>query len=152
MEEGKEGNHMGLPLRIGVGGSHPHLNLPPSRRPLRNPSISLTTAPITLTLILSQDGRGDKRGGYDGYAKVSIKREEVRAGVGCCSRDIRFSFSRFFWGAETSGFSCVIWDSFVVVVETNGGFYRKDYGRWGRVCKGLLLSWELGCMFRLQVG
>ena len=37
-----------------------------------------TTSPITLTLILSQDGRGDKRSGDDGYANVSIKGEEVR--------------------------------------------------------------------------
>ena len=43
-------------------------------RPLCDVTISITTTPITLTLILSQDGRGDKRGGYDGYAKVSIKR------------------------------------------------------------------------------
>ena len=32
---------------------------------------NLTATPITLTLILSQDGRGDKRGGDGGYAKVS---------------------------------------------------------------------------------
>ena len=62
---------------VGFGGN-PHLNLPPSRRPLRNFPVSPTTSPITLTLILSQDGRGDKRDGYDGYAKVSVEGEEVR--------------------------------------------------------------------------
>ena len=55
-------------------------NLSPSRRPLRNSSISPTTTPITLTLILSQDGRGDKRDGYNGYAKVSVKGEGIREG------------------------------------------------------------------------
>ena len=62
-------------IKYGAGS-----NLPPSRRHLRNPSINPTSAPTTLTLILSQDGRGDKRGGDGGYAKVSRMGEEVRGG------------------------------------------------------------------------
>ena len=58
--------------------NHSRLNPLLRWRPLRNLSISPTAAPITLTLILSQDGRGDKRDGYDGYAKVSRMGEEVR--------------------------------------------------------------------------
>ena len=45
-------------------------------RALHGLSVSPAAA-ITLTLILSQDGRGDKRDGYDGYAKVS-RTGEVR--------------------------------------------------------------------------
>ena len=48
------------------------------RRALCNLTVSPTTTPITLTLILSQDRRGDKRDRYSSYAKVSIKGEEVR--------------------------------------------------------------------------
>ena len=76
----EEGNHKGLPLRgdvVGIGEC-PHLNPLPGWGPLHNLSISPTAAPITLTLILSQDGRGDKIGGDCGYAKVSRMGEEVR--------------------------------------------------------------------------
>ena len=75
---GGAGGSRAAPTRwevVGIG-EQPHLNLPPSRRPLRNFQVSPATAPITLTLILSQDGRGDKRDGDDGYAQVSIKEEE----------------------------------------------------------------------------
>ncbi len=50
---------------------HPHLNLPPSRgkrflrpsrRVMQNPPFCLAATQITLTSILSQDGRGGKRG------------------------------------------------------------------------------------------
>ena len=61
---------MGLGIAGGRLASRPYQNL-------RNLAIS-PTAPITLTLILSQDGRGDKKGGYDRYAKVSRMGEEVR--------------------------------------------------------------------------
>ena len=83
-----DGDGMGSRLRGNKKGRgrHPHprikygagSNLPPSRRSLYNLSISPTATPITLTLILSQDGRGDKRDGYDVYAKVSIKGEGIR--------------------------------------------------------------------------
>ena len=59
---------------------------------------------------------------------------------------IRFSFLRFFWGAETNPFSCVNWDSFVVVVETSGGGLPEgDLGLDGAYC-GVV---GCGCMFRL---
>ena len=48
------------------------------RRPLRNLSINPTAAPITLTSLLSQDGRGGKRGGDESYAKVFIKGKGIR--------------------------------------------------------------------------
>ena len=49
-------------------------------RGLHKLPISPATTPITLTSILSQDGRGSKKGGYEGYAKVFIKGEGIKRG------------------------------------------------------------------------